>query len=197
MKALYLFILGVLLGGFSPVMAASLELTNIHGVRVYRSHQFEAVFTDDQGQSLNVTREATFRASGASGGGFSGRFVFDLPSFGSSTSGYETVSVSYTYNGQTYNISRSVRVDYTPDYIRVSGSTYVRSGSSAYLRAQGQFGPRSVDLTHRGRWSALYGSVFNGNYRAPRLRNGERSRYDRVTFSYGLRSDSISITVRE
>ncbi len=196
MKALYLFMVGLLLASFSQLMAASVELTNIHGVRVYRQHQFGAVFTDDQGQRFDVTNEAHFRATGTSGG-YAGRFTFELPSFGSSTSGYETVSVSYTFNGQTYQSSRSVRVDYTPDYIRISGSTYVRSGSSTYLRAQGQFGSRSVDLSRMGRWSALYGSVFNGNYRAPRLRDGERSRYDRVTFSYGLRSDSISITVRQ
>lgn len=197
MKAIYLFILGVLFAALSQVMAASIELTNTYGVKVYRTHQFRAVFIDDDGQRMDVTNEAVFRATGASNGGLSGRFVFDLPPFGSSTSGYETVSVSYTFEGQTYNVATSVRIDYTPDSIRISGPFSVRSGSMASLRASGYFSGRSVDLTRQGRWSALYGSAFNGNYRAPRLRDGERSRNDRVTFSFGLRSDSHSITIRE
>ncbi len=197
MKTLYFFMLGLLLATLSQVMAASIDLTNYNGVRVYRAHQFGAIFTDDNGQSFDVTADAVFRATGASNGGYSGRFVFDLPSFGGGTAGYESVSVSYNHEGQTYHTTRSVRVDYTPDYIRISGSTYVRSGSSAYLRAQGYFSGRAVDITRQGNWSATYGSVFNGNYRAPRLRAGERSRTDRVSFRYGLRSDYLSITVRE
>lgn len=178
------------------LVAAELRLQSTYNVQAERPHQFRAVLIDDNGSSTEVSGQATFTATGARRSGAPGGFVFSLPSFGSSTSGYETVEVSYNHEGTLLRDRQSVRVDYTPDYIRITGSTYVRSGSSTYLRATGHFGGRSVDLTSRGRWSASYGSIFNGNYRAPTLRQGENSRYDRVSFSFGLRQDSVSVTIR-
>lgn len=186
-----------LLLSFAPAWAASLQLTQTYNVRVERPHQFRAVLIDDNGSSSEVSGQAQFTATNARRSGAPGGFVFTLPSFGSSNSGYETVEVTYDHEGVLLRDRQLVRVDYTPDSINITGSTWVRSGGSSYLRATGYFGGRMVDLSNRGRWSALYGSVFNGSYRAPTLRQGERNRYDRVTFSFGLRQDSVSITVRE
>ena len=109
-----------------------------------------------------------------------------------------SVSVEATYTGDNGIMTdrETIWVDGTPDFLQIWGMSSTRSGGSINFRAEGTYGIRRVDLTQKGRWSAMYGSIGSfGWYRAPILRN-RTSVYDTITFYFGMRSARQSVMVR-
>lgn len=178
--------------------AASLEIQAPWNVRVEREMQLQAFYTDDSGQRTDVTAQADFDTSEGYPEYGPGRFHVRMPNFGFGTTHSFTVYVRYTNaDGQTLSSQARVTADLTPDYINISGPSYVASRSSAMFRATGYYNGRMVDLTNRGQWYAMYGRMSgNGFYWAPAVIPGRGVVYDNLRFNFAARSTSYSVYVQ-
>lgn len=191
----YLVLMALFLG-LNTAFAAQVRIEHTFLVKAERYTQFRAYLYKDDGSKIDVTRDSTWRSMG-NRERQKGEFLFSLPSFGSS--GRFTVRVDVTYNGEEGMLSdsQSVSVDGTPDIIRIWGMSSTRSGGFVSMRADGYYGGKRIDLTQKGRWSAIYGRMSTwGHYTAPYLRN-RNSVYDSVTFRFGLHSARHSIMVKK
>lgn len=181
--------------GLNTALAARLEIENTHWVKAERYHQFKAYLYKDDGTRVDVTNDTLWRSMG-NRERQRGEFLFVLPNFGSSDRFSATVEATYTGELGMLTDRKTIYVDATPDRIQIWGMSSTRSGGSITFRADGYYGAKRVDLTNKGRWSAIYGRVGSyGWYRAPMIRNG-RTVYDTVTFRFGLRTARQSVLVR-
>lgn len=183
---------------FSSLYAASLTVETPYMVRVEREMQARAFYTDDNGVRTDVTNEARFSTSESYPQYGSGRFQVRLPTFGYGSTHTFTVYATFTdENGESFSDQKRVQADLTPDYINISGPSYVASRSSAMFRATGYYNGRMADLTNRGSWFANYGSMSgNGFYRAPQVIPGRGMLYDNIRFNFSGRFTSYSVYVQ-
>ena len=160
--------------------------------------QVRAYFTDDAGARMEVTGDVEFRTSENDPVYSNGRILIRLPSFGYGSTHMVTVYARYTdESGQTYSDQKSVTADLTPDYINISGPSYVASRSSAMFRATGYYNGRMADLTSRGTWFANYGRMSgSGYYWAPQVAPGRGMLYDRIRFNFSARSSTYTVYVQ-
>ena len=190
----YLILMTLFLG-LNTAFAARVEIENVFMVKAERYHQFRAYLYKDDGSRIDVTRDATWRSLG-NRERQKGEFLFALPSFGSSDRFTTRIDITYNDESGMLSSSRSLTVDGSPDSIMLQGTTSTRSGGFVSLRAYGYYGGKRIDLTQKGRWSAMYGRVSTwGHYTAPYLRN-RSSVYDSISFRFGMRTGRHSIMVR-
>lgn len=182
----------------SSVYAATLQLETPWNVRVEREMQVRAYFTDDAGNRSEVTGDVELRTSENDPVYSNGRILIRFPSLGFGSTHMVTVYARYTdESGQTYSDQKSVTADLTPDYINISGPSYVASRSSAMFRATGYYNGRMADLTDRGSWYAMYGRKSgSGFYWAPQVIPGRGMVYDNIRFNFAARSTSYSVYVQ-
>ena len=191
-------LISVLLLSFSLAQAASLQLETPWNVQVEREMQVRAYFVNDEGQRLEVTNTADFDTSEGYPEYGQGRFHVRFPSFGYGSTHSFTVYARYTTEaGQTYSAQARVSADLSPDYISISGPSYVMSRSSAMYRATGHYAGRMIDLTNRGSWFAMYGNMSgNGYYWAPAVIPGRGTVFDSLRFNFAARSANYTVYVQ-
>ena len=191
-----LIILAFFFSFLYQALAASLTIETPFAVKVEEYAQFRAYLTSTEGARTEVTNQVHFSMIGARDMG-AGQFLVELPPFNSGNDFYLNISASYnTPAGESLSAFQMVRVDVTPQYLELWGSPWARAGQSSTFRAYGHYGIKRVDLTQNGRWYALYGQMGSwGYYQAPMARDG-RTIYDRISFSFGMQTSSISVTVQ-
>lgn len=181
----------------AQVYASSLRIEAPWSVRVEQQMQARAIFTNDAGERFDVTNEAQFESSDGYLQSAPGSFYVRLPSFGFGQTHTFTISARYTSeDGQYHSNSVRIQADLTPDYISITGPSYVRSRMSAMYRATGHYSGRTADLTNRGSWFANYGRMSgNGFYYAPQAVPG-RVLFDNLRFNFGGRMTSYTVYVQ-
>ncbi len=181
----------------SSVFAASLRLEAPWSVRVEHEVQVRAIYTNDEGQSFDITSETQFDSSEGYRSASPGRFHVSFPTLGYGNLHSFMVYARYTNEeGEYFSAQTRIQADLTPDYVSISGPSYVRSRMSAVYRARGHYAGRSVDLTHRGHWFANYGRIAgNGMYFAPQSFPG-RVLFDNLRFNFGGRMANYTVYVQ-
>lgn len=166
--------------------AQQLILLETANIKAERIHHFRAQFIDGSGRTRNVTNEVTFKVTNARAGSVSGAFEFALSSNTGATVGNEIVEIRYRdESGRNYVKSSIVRVSYVPDRVELIGPAQLKAGLRTKLIARGDYAGRLIDISNRGRWSALKGEVTAGHYRTPQLPPNTAKLDDQVNYSFG------------
>lgn len=181
----------------SNVFAASLRLEAPWSVRVEHQVQVRAIFTNDEGQSFDITSETQFDTSDGYRSSAPGLFHVHFPTLGFGQMHSFTVYARYTNEaGEYFSAQTRIQADLTPDYISITGPSYVPSRMTAMYRAQGHYAGRTADLTSRGNWFSNYGRMtMNGQYWAPQSYPG-RVLFDTLRFNFAGRSANYTVYVQ-
>ena len=179
----------------SFVLAAKIEIQNTQFAKAERWHQFKAVYYGDDGSVTDITDDVHFSVVGYQQNN-NGEFYLSLPAFSQGYNFNVNVTASYMSQNISYVDHRTISVDATPDYLRISGSMFVNSGFSTSYRAYGHYGNRIIDISNRGNWHAYMGRIYNGgNYYAPHIAYGQYLT-DTITYRFGWKSTQVRITIR-
>lgn len=176
--------------------AQQLVLLETANIKAERIHHFRAQFTQADGRIRNVTNEATFKVTNARAGSVSGAFEFGLSPNTGATVGNEIVEIRYRdENGRNFVKSSIVRVSYVPDRVELIGPAQIKVGERAKLIARGDYAGRLIDISNRGRWSALKGQVTAGHYRTPQLPPNTAKLEDQISYTFGQASANHALRV--
>ena len=158
-------------------------------------HRYQAFLLKDNGERVDVTKDARFSSLARINERAAGEILFRLPYSINQMWKQMTLKASYvTPEGETLGTQRTFAVSMMPDYLRITGPYRVGFGGFASFRVYGYYGAKSIDLTSKGQWWARYGRISSWrSYRAPRSSIGLTR--DEVVFRIASKQKRHSINL--